>query len=109
MQSDGAILSLNSGSSSLKFGLFGRTDSDEHPMLTGSATGIGRDDGELRIVTNGGDVIENAQCIHETQVEALATLADRIRKHIRVEPVAVGHRIVHGGPHLRSHQLITDS
>ncbi len=45
-----AILVLNSGSSSLKFGLFARgPDNDEQLILEGSADNIGRDSGSLRI------------------------------------------------------------
>jgi len=35
------ILALNSGSSSLKFGVYYRGANDEEPLLTGSADGIG--------------------------------------------------------------------
>ena len=45
---DDLILALNSGSSSLKFGLFYRGASDEEPLLTGSAEGIGRGNGTRR-------------------------------------------------------------
>jgi acetate kinase len=45
--------------------------------------------------------------IHESQRLALAALAEAIKEHIPAVPVAVGHRIVHGGPKLRTHQLIT--
>ncbi len=108
MQKDDLILALNSGSSSLKFGLYTRSESDEVPVLTGSATRIGRDNGELHIRAEGGTPIVQRSCIHESQVEALATLAAEIRKHAQDMPAAVGHRVVHGGPHLRSHQLITE-
>jgi acetate kinase len=101
------ILSLNSGSSSLKFGLYAQGDSDELPVLTGSATGIGRDHGDLNIHAADGKPIVQRSCIHESQVEALATLAAEICTHVQSQPVAIGHRVVHGGPDLRSHQLIT--
>ena len=102
------ILSLNSGSSSLKFGLYAHGEADEVPVLTGSATGIGRDNGDLHIRAEDGTPLVQRDCIHESQVEALATLAREIQKHVRGLPAAVGHRVVHGGPHLRSHQLITE-
>ncbi len=44
---DDLILVLNSGSSSLKFGIYYRGASDEEPLLTGSADGIGRGNGTL--------------------------------------------------------------
>ncbi len=43
----------------------------------------------------------------ESQSDALAALAATIQEHIHSTPVAVGHRVVHGGPNLLTHQLIT--
>jgi acetate kinase len=101
------ILAVNSGSSSLKVGLFQPGDTDEIPVLSGSADGIGRPNGTIRIRSSAGEPIVNRENILESQDEALAALADTIRGHLQSMPIAVGHRIVHGGPRLRSHQLIT--
>ena len=109
---DGPILVLNSGSSSLKFGIYrpGATDrgaTEEEPLLTGSAEGIGRDNGSLQIRSSDGASLLQRDCIHESQSEALGTLAAAIRQHSDDTPVAIGHRVVHGGPKLRQHQIIT--
>jgi len=104
---DGLILVLNSGSSSLKFGLYYRGASDEEPLLTGSAEGIGRDNGSLHIRSSDGTSLMQRDRIHESQSHALGALATAIREHIDTIPVAVGHRVVHGGPKLCSHQPIT--
>ncbi|MGD1022395.1 MAG: acetate/propionate family kinase [Candidatus Sulfotelmatobacter sp.] len=101
------ILALNSGSSSLKFGIYCQGASDEEPLLTGSADGIGRDNGSLHIRSADGKSLVQRECIHESQIHALSLLATTIREHIHTSPVAVGHRIVHGGPKLVRHQLIT--
>jgi acetate kinase len=101
------ILALNSGSSSLKFGLYCRGASDEEPLLTGSADGIGHSNGTLHIRAADGTPLVRRESAHESQSHALNTLAAVIPQHIHSTPVAVGHRVVHGGPHLRSHQLIT--
>jgi acetate kinase len=101
------ILVLNSGSSSLKFGVYRRGASDEDSVLTGSAEGIGRGNGTLNIRSSDGTTLVARKSIHESQSDALTTLAVAIREHIRAAPVAVGHRVVHGGPNLRTHQLIT--
>jgi acetate kinase len=110
-RNDGPILALNSGSSSLKFGIYQRWMNDgvtdEEPLLTGSADGIGRDNGSLRILSADGKPLLQRDCIHESQSDALNTLAAAIREHIETTPVAVGHRVVHGGPNLRTHQIIT--
>jgi acetate kinase len=104
---DDLILVLNSGSSSLKFGVYFRGANDEEPLLTGSAAGIGRDNGTLQIRSSGGERLLQRDGILESQIDALAAIAAAIREHIHASPVAVGHRVVHGGPKLRTHQLIT--
>ncbi|MGA8438858.1 MAG: acetate kinase, partial [Candidatus Sulfotelmatobacter sp.] len=104
---DDLILALNSGSSSLKFGIYRRGANDEEPVLTGSAEGIGRGNGTLNIRSCEGTTLVARQSIHESQSDALTTLAAAIREHVRSAPAAVGHRVVHGGPNLRTHQFIT--
>jgi acetate kinase len=106
-QKDDLILVLNSGSSSLKFGVYYRGANDEEPLLTGSAAGIGRDNGTLHIRSSSGERLFERDGILESQVDALAAVAAAIREHIHASPWAVGHRVVHGGPKLRMHQLIT--
>ncbi len=104
---DDLILVLNSGSSSLKFGIYRRGVIEEEPVLTGSADGIGRGDGTLNIRSSDGTVLVGRRKIHESQSDALTTLAAAIQERIHAAPAAVGHRVVHGGPHLLTHQLIT--
>jgi acetate kinase len=104
---DDLILALNSGSSSLKFGVYARGASDEEGTLTGSADGIGHGDGSLSIRSADGKLLVRRESIHESQSDALKTLAAAMREHIHSAPVAVGHRVVHGGPKLYTHQLIT--
>jgi acetate kinase len=104
---DGPILALNSGSSSLKFGIYRPGATDEQPLLTGAADGIGRDNGSLHIRSSDGKSLVQRDCVHESQGDALRTLAAAIRDHSESTPAAVGHRVVHGGPNLRRHQIIT--
>jgi acetate kinase len=104
---DGLILVLNSGSSSLKFGIYRRGADDEEPVLRGSAEGIGRDNGSLHIRASDGTSLLQQDRIHESQSDALNALATAIREHTNDMPVAVGHRVVHGGPKLLRHQIIT--
>jgi len=98
---------LNSGSSSLKFGIFRAGSTDEVPLLTGTAEGIGRINGALNIVAADGTTLVRRESIHESQSDALAALASFIREHIDSTLVSVGHRVVHGGPKLVRHQIIT--
>src|ERR1700691_727921 len=89
---DGPILALNSGSSSLKFGIYrpgvtdlGVTDlgmTDEEPLLAGAADGIGRDNGSLRIRSSDGKTLLERDCVHESQGDALTSLAAAIGEHI---------------------------
>jgi acetate kinase len=104
---DGLILALNSGSSSLKFGIYRAGANDEEPLLTGSAEGIGRDNGTLQMRASDGASLVKRDGIHESQSDALKTIAAAIGEHVDVAPAAVGHRVVHGGPKLYKHQIIT--
>lgn len=104
---DRTILVLNSGSSSLKFGLFRHAGDDEFLLLEGSAEGIGRDDGSLRIKAPDGQVLVQQERVLESQIDALQKLAQVLTEQHHARPSAVGHRVVHGGPHLRAHQRIT--
>jgi acetate kinase len=114
------ILVLNSGSSSLKFGLFGSgprdgeaatagrgNAGDETLLLEGSAQGIGRNDGSLQVKSADGAVLMQSAHIMQSQTDALHKLAEVLAKHGHTRPAAVGHRVVHGGPHLREHQRLT--
>jgi acetate kinase len=104
---DELILALNSGSSSLKFGMYYRGAIDEEPLLTGAAEGIGHKNGKLHIRSSDGKMLLARETIQESQRMALAALVDAVKEHIPATPVAVGHRIVHGGPKLVTHQRIT--
>jgi acetate kinase len=104
---DDLIFVLNSGSSSLKFGMYYRGASDEAALLTGSADGIGHSNGTLHVHSSAGKPLVQREGILESQSNALATVAGAIREHIHAAPVAVGHRVVHGGPNLLTHQPIT--
>jgi len=102
------ILVLNSGSSSLKFGLFSPSGDDESLLLEGAAEGIGRADGSLRITSPDGGVLVQQDHVLESQTDALQKLSQVLAQQRFAQPSAVGHRVVHGGPHLRKHQLLTD-
>jgi acetate kinase len=101
------ILILNSGSSSLKFGVYRRGETDEEAMLAGSAEGIGRGNGTFHIRSSDGSRLVERESVLESQRDALGALASSIQEQLPRPPAAVGHRIVHGGPKLRTHQLIT--
>jgi len=103
----GTILAVNSGSSSLKIGFFAFEDDDEQPLLTAVAENIGRDDGRLRLSGTNGKTISEQNHDARTQEEAFARLLDASRDFITESPTLIGHRIVHGGPNLTAHQVVT--
>ena len=82
------VLALNSGSSSLKFGLYRVGPSQAQMLLSGDDQ------------STGGEAASS---------EAIARIAGRLADSKMPAPDAVGHRIVHGGPRLRSHCLVDDS
>ncbi len=102
------ILVINSGSSSLKFGLFTEMSGDEHAIVRGSADAIGAENGKLEIFDEQGKTIfEDAHRL-DSQKEAISHVTQQLTALKYEVPVAVGHRIVHGGPHLVTHTQITD-
>ncbi len=106
----GTILALNSGSSSLKLGCYGPStpnSSEEQLLLTGAAEGIGRSEGKLSLRSANGITLLEQSHLCESQDEALDRLTAALNQHLPMPIAAVGHRIVHGGPKLRTHQRIT--
>jgi len=105
---DGAmILVLNSGSSSLKFGLYAPTADAEHARFKGSVKGIGGPRGSLSIHDARGENVFEEAARYATPQEALRRVAERLDALGLGTPSALGHRVVHGGPRLREHQALT--
>jgi len=101
------ILTINTGSSSLKFGLYAERNGEERAIFDGLADGIGRDNGKLELKDAAGHVLRSEKINFESAHRALAQAAAWLSELSQSKPVAVGHRVVHGGPKLMSHQLIT--
>jgi len=102
------ILAVNSGSSSLKFGLYRHPPGECNPqlLLAGGASGIGHPNGRLEVKdANGKKLLDEAYKLN-SQGHALQEILGQIEKQGHRRPTALGHRVVHGGPHLRAHQLI---
>lgn len=104
---DSAILVINAGSSSLKFGLYDEVNHDEQLLLSGIADGIGRNSGTLELLDGDERTLQSEKCSFATQQDALSKVAHWIANVFRGRLCAIGHRIVHGGPHLIVHQRIT--
>ena len=104
---EGFLLALNSGSSSLKLGFFRQGAEDVELVASGSAEGIGRAEGSVRLRSAAGEDLLREEHVLESQEDALRKLTGALGSHYGEQPAAVGHRFVHGGPHLREHQAIT--
>lgn len=101
------ILVINSGSSSLKFGLYAERDGDEHSLVEGEAEGIGHSNGKLELRDSSGSVLRSEEAGFSSQADALERAAQWLDQRSFAAPSAIGHRVVHGGPRLVAHQSIT--
>ena len=104
---DRSILVLNGGSSSIKFALFA-VDSSLRTKLSGQIERIGTPDAVFS--TQGGD--HEARATQRVEAAdyagAIRRLIDWIdQKDVDGTLIAVGHRIVHGGPNFHEPQRLT--
>ena len=88
-----ALLTLNAGSSSIKFGVYAAGDGEPELLQTGQVENLGP---LARLsVKGGGDPVEIGPADHAAAVQAILKAA---APHLDDRGVAgVGHRIVHGG------------
>jgi acetate kinase len=110
---DSVILTLNAGSSSLKFAAFGVARQGEPNLLaSGQIEGIGATaKGDVK--TAAGDTVElsfgqsHARVDHEAAMGAILDWLEKAGYDSAI--AAVGHRIVHGGPDYSAPVLIDDA
>ena len=103
------VLALNSGSSSLKFGLYGVGPSGIERLLSGEAESIGDKSGKFQAKDSHGKALLSESGAIPSQREAIIRIGRLLGDSKMPLPAAIGHRIVHGGPKLRQHCLIDDS
>ncbi len=105
-----AIAVLNAGSSSLKFSVF--TARILRPLLHGQIEGIGNTP-RLKVENARGEVLldqtwsDQVGLDHEAALAHLLALMPQFLH--RIEVVAVGHRIVHGGMIFQTHVVLTQA
>jgi acetate kinase len=101
------ILTINGGSSSIKFGLFEAGDALRR-ILEGGMERIGLPEATLRVKgSNRADNFSRLVTAPDHTV-AVGALMDWLEERIgRSALTAVGHRVVHGGPKYSKPQLIT--
>jgi acetate kinase len=104
------ILVVNAGSSSIKFQLFSLDARDQlHRLLKGQIEGIGV---HPRLIAKGdGQPIDKAWSAQEVASvsQALDKLVAFLRTRLGKLPMAIGHRVVHGGPDYSEPVLIDDA
>ena len=95
-------LVLNCGSSSIKYALISE---DGESRIEGLAEGLGNPEARIKHKNLDGEatVIEIPNGVHADALKVI--LEDLIKEH---KPVAVGHRVVHGGDKFKSATVITD-
>jgi acetate kinase len=98
------LLTLNAGSSSLKFGLY---DSAPEPVrrVSGQVDGI---DSAAQLILQAGDGATKTPCGVATHREALECILEALEPHLEnITIAAVGHRVVHGGPEFADPVIVT--
>jgi acetate kinase len=100
------ILCLNSGSSSLKFALYEIGDTEEALLVKGAVERIGLQSGHVWIRTSGHELLKDGQDIFPDHGAAIRSAFGIFEELDLPLPVAVGHRIVHGGPDHSSPALV---
>ena len=101
------ILALNSGSTSLKFAAYNVTSDAEQAIIEGEIDGIGQRQSQTVLKERDGKELRKRTHAIPSQESAMSEAATMLREHLPADPAAVGHRIVHGGPDLRDHLIIT--
>jgi acetate kinase len=140
---DNAILVLNSGSSSLKFGVYSTgassvspstsptpfvgvglappgvksdrdvtaqaspSDSALRPLYRGEIEGIAAGEGKIWLKDSAGKTLEEESRTFAHQSDAANAVAEKLSKLKLPSLTGIGHRVVHGGPKLTTHQCIT--
>ena len=110
---DGKVaLVFNSGSSSLRFGLFVLHDGVPSPRLGGEFAGIGTATASLQVLDGDGAPVDLA-CIGGADAScgvdpatAVGTAWQLLQALALPLPIVVGHRVVHGGAGLHGHAVI---
>jgi acetate kinase len=95
---DTLILTINSGSSSVKTSLY-RMGRSEELVAVGQLEGIGREHGHFQVADGSGKRVLDQALNLPDHAAAFRTLFDWLKGQASTGQVsAVGHRVVHGGP-----------
>jgi len=103
------VLALNSGSSSLKFGLYRVLSLQTQRLVSGEAESIGEAAAVLHAEDPTGTSLLRESASLPSQKDAVIRIARFLTELKMPAPQIIGHRIVHGGPKLKHHCVIDDS
>ena len=101
------ILSLNGGSSSLKFAVYRFSDAAEEKIFYGAVEAIGEDSGKAWL-RSGDKALQETSGKFPDHTTAVETMFAALQKQGVERLEAAGHRIVHGGPKFITPQLIDE-
>lgn len=101
---EGTILVINCGSSSLKVALF---DQQLARLASGQAERLGRDDALATVKGRKESIELPAGANHQAALKALVEVFEKDGL-LAEAPLAIGHRVVHGGETFREAALIND-
>jgi acetate kinase len=128
---ENAILVINSGSSSLKFGVYSTdltalpfvgaglappgvrsnhglgAEAIARPIYRGEIEGIGGGEGKIWLKDASGKTLEEESRNFAQQSDAAKAVSEKLAKIKLPKLEGIGHRVVHGGPSLTAHQRIT--
>lgn len=110
MNSGQFILTINAGSSSIKFALFSVEGADAiRPVFDGAVLSIGWPNARM-VIKDSVTADELTRAISAANHDdAAKEIIEWIKPHISDEPLrAIGHRVVHGGPYYHDSQVVND-
>jgi acetate kinase len=101
------VLVLNSGSSSIKFSVYEAGQAERRKLHEGAVDGIGTDQGKFWIKDADGKKLVDQTPALPNRAVAFKLVADALHSGDFPAPIAIGHRMVCGGPTVQENQLIT--
>jgi acetate kinase len=101
------VLVLNSGSSSIKFSVYEATDGQRNKLFEGAVDGIGTDLGKFWIKDATGKKLVDETPALPNRAVAFALVSSALHSGDFPAPLAIGHRMVCGGPTVLNNQRIT--
>jgi acetate kinase len=101
------VLVLNSGSSSIKFGIYESADGQRIKLFEGAVDGIGTDLGKFWMKDGEGKKIVDETPSLPNRAVAFALVSEALHSGKFPAPAAIGHRTVCGGPRISENQRIT--